>query len=81
LWQGCPGKTSPRALGLLGAGLAIPEAGALAATAPTATLLRFLVWALRRPGAALALPGARTRYADHYAFLLVAPLTRQVAAR
>lgn len=80
LWDDCRSATSPRAVSLVAAGLALAEARTLARLAPPAALARFAVWAARRPARVTAMFNLRRSRARELAFLAEAPLTKEVAS-
>lgn len=80
LWIECPSPTSPRAVTLVGAGLAIREARALLGTAPTMALARFAASLIKSPAKISTILRSRKAYRDELGFLIAAPLTRQLAS-
>ncbi|MCP4309310.1 MAG: glycosyltransferase family 2 protein [bacterium] len=78
LWRDCPSSTSPRAVSLVASGVAFREARAVLATAPLSSVMRFGATIARRPNRLLGLAGIRRRLANELAFLVNAPLTRQL---
>lgn len=79
LWAACPIPTSPRAVTLVAAGLAIPKARALLWAAPLPALGRFGLWIARRPWRILSLRRTLRGHREQLAFLVQAPLTRNLA--
>jgi hypothetical protein len=79
LWRACPQATSPRAVSLVLAGLAISEARSILLAAPVIAVARCAVSLARRSGRIGALLDLRRRLSGEFDFLASAPLTRQMA--
>lgn len=79
LWSECPSPTSPRAVSLVGAGLAIAEARALLVAAPAVAVARFVASLAKSPTKIGSLLRCRRTYGRELDFLSRAPLTRVLA--
>jgi Glycosyl transferase family 2 len=79
LWASCREATSPRAVTLVIAGLAVREARALVLNAPKRALLRACATMIRRFPAFLRAFSVTRRFQPHFEFLVHAPLTQALA--
>ena len=80
LWRDCPDPISPRAVALMTAGLAVPEARALMRRAPLLSLLRFTLWLLRKPSRLSQYLRVRRTQRAELDWLVAAPLSKELAS-
>lgn len=78
LWVDCGSATSPRAVTLVGAALAVPAARSLLREGPILAVLRFAASVVKSPGKLATLVGLPARRREEMAFLVDAPLTRDL---
>lgn len=78
LWADCPSATSPRAVTLIGAGLAIREARVLLRVAPKAAIARFAASLVKSPGKIVTSMRCRAAHEQELDFLVKARLTREL---
>jgi hypothetical protein len=78
LWSQCVSNTSPRAVTLVTTGFLMPKARILLCCAPLTAMLRFFIWAARRPWQLKSMLGLQHRYIEHLQFLTNAPLTQRL---